>query len=1110
MADEAKVLYPFVITLQEVLRTYVESCARVEEPLSASGSAAAADGGAEEAAVALLVASYQRDSQGKLAEGMNLCWDSDRLETYAVALLVASYQRDSQGKLAEGMNLCWDSDRLETYVKRLAEIVYIFESKAEFALQQHEKAIREIDTIQEKPIDAPYQDILAVLQNVQKMIEEQHLQNYSNIRDWTKVLENRVETILTQRLIKLVEEWTVQFEDWPNKGTALIQNGLVLEIQVRNQVLRVHPPVEAARQLWMGSLHRVVASVCLLPRFNSRNSSRALKFGGDPTACDYEDSDEENIEHEDPIKPQTRGTYRAIASRIPADVLNRAHAAIDRVMEKVEDYVANWMHYQVLWDVDVSEVLGKLGDDIETWQQLLNEIKQARSPFDASEARIMFGPTIIDHHQVQAKLNTRYDAWHRDILHAFAQKVSANASSVFTSLHAMVVDLEEQGQTADPTDTTMNAATFLSMSEAQMSALISSQGLISDELISNIVSNLTKFYILAVRVMEKVEDYVANWMHYQVLWDVDVSEVLGKLGDDIETWQQLLNEIKQARSPFDASEARIMFGPTIIDHHQVQAKLNTRYDAWHRDILHAFAQKVSANASSVFTSLHAMVVDLEEQGQTADPTDTTMNAATFLSMSEAQMSALISSQGLISDELISNIVSNLTKFLLKLQEASKLEPKWSSTIDTLRASERLLERQRFTFPSDWLWTDRIEGEMEPTDTTMNAATFLSMSEAQMSALISSQGLISDELISNIVSNLTKFLLKLQEASKLEPKWSSTIDTLRASERLLERQRFTFPSDWLWTDRIEGEMEVFSQLLRHQGMMVEQVRENLITLVTQFAASLQEKLQQLYSDWMLQRPVRDDIAPGHAMNILRKYEQQLEKITSDYECGEKAKAVLGVEESTFGPGGESFSPSALAEEIADMKGSRMHSETGYSLLLCRKSLTDMTIGNLWDADLAASEGDIRDVLVQAQGESALEEFLRQVKDSWREREFVTVPCGGKCKVIKGWEELFQIIDDQLASIQSMKMSPFFKIFEEEALAWDEKLNRLRILLDSWVEVQRKWLYLEGVFSGSQDIQMLLPAEHQRFRGIDAEFKSIMKKADTTKVVLEVYKCSVAAI
>lgn len=79
----------------------------------------------------------------------------------------------------------------------------------------------------------------------------------------------------------------------------------------------------------MGSLNRVVASVCLLPRFNSRNSARPLKFGGEPTAWDYDDTDEENLENEDPIKPQSRGTYRAIASRIPPDVMNRAHAAID-------------------------------------------------------------------------------------------------------------------------------------------------------------------------------------------------------------------------------------------------------------------------------------------------------------------------------------------------------------------------------------------------------------------------------------------------------------------------------------------------------------------------------------------------------------------------------------------------------------------------------------------------------------------------------------------------------------------------------------------------------------------------------------------------------------
>lgn len=94
-------------------------------------------------------------------------------------------------------------------------------------------------------------------------------------------------------------------------------------------MLQVHPAVEAARQLWMGSLHRVMASVCLLPRFNATNSGRPLKFGGEATAWDGEESEEESLEIDDPLKPRTGGTYRVIASQIPQEILDRAHSAID-------------------------------------------------------------------------------------------------------------------------------------------------------------------------------------------------------------------------------------------------------------------------------------------------------------------------------------------------------------------------------------------------------------------------------------------------------------------------------------------------------------------------------------------------------------------------------------------------------------------------------------------------------------------------------------------------------------------------------------------------------------------------------------------------------------
>ena len=48
------------------------------------------------------------------------------------------------------------------------------------------------------------------------------------------------------------------------------------------------------------------------------------------------------------------------------------------------------------------------------------------------------------------------------------------------------------------------------------------------------------------------------------------------------------------------------------------------------------------------------------------------------------------------------------------------------------------------------------------------------------------------------------------------------------------------------------------------------------------------------------------------------------------------------------------------------------------------------------------------------------------------------------------------------------------------------------LDVWIDVQRQWVYLEGIFSGSADIKHLLPVESARFNNINSEFLAVMKK------------------
>lgn len=56
---------------------------------------------------------------------------------------------------------------------------------------------------------------------------------------------------------------------------------------------------------------------------------------------------------------------------------------------------------------------------------------------------------------------------------------------------------------------------------------------------------------------------------------------------------------------------------------------------------------------------------------------------------------------------------------------------------------------------------------------------------------------------------------------------------------------------------------------------------------------------------------------------------------------------------------------------------------------------------------------------------------------------------RCKLIKGWDDLFEKLNEDLSSVTSMKISPYYKSFESEIVAWDEKLQRIRLTLDTWV-------------------------------------------------------------
>lgn len=145
-----------------------------------------------------------------------------------------------------------------------------------------------------------------------------------------------------------------------------------------------------------------------------------------------------------------------------------------------------------------------------------------------------------------------------------------------------------------------------------------------------------------------------------------------------------------------------------------------------------------------------------------------------------------------------------------------------------------------------------------------------------------------------------------------------------------------------------------------------------------------------------------------------------------------------------------------------------------------------------------------MLTQARGEAILENFINGIKEIWSTQEVELVKYQTKCKLIKGWDELFALVDDHTNNINSMKMSPYFKVFEKDIEPWSKTLEQIRVIFDNWIDVQRKYVYLEGIFFGSADIKSMLSNEFNKFKNIDSEFTRLMKQVAKEPKVLEILK------
>lgn len=85
---------------------------------------------------------------------------------------------------------------------------------------------------------------------------------------------------------------------------------------------------------------------------------------------------------------------------------------------------------------------------------------------------------------------------------------------------------------------------------------------------------------------------------------------------------------------------------------------------------------------------------------------------------------------------------------------------------------------------------------------------------------------------------------------------------------------------------------------------------------------------------------------------------------------------------------------------------------------------------------------------------------------------------------------------------MQNSPHYNVFEEVVMKWDDKLQKIYSIFNGHIDAQRKWIYLEGLFIGNDDLRNVIPAEVSRFQSVNSEFLGNLKKIQKACYVIEV--------
>lgn len=538
------------------------------------------------------------------------------------------------------------------------------------------------------------------------------------------------------------------------------------------------------------------------------------------------------------------------------------------------------------------------------------------------------------------------------------------------------------------------------------------------------------------------QSFCLEWSSFKSIWSFDLESLNVTLGLEIPNWIEYIENLKNMRSKFDTLKSTQRFGLICIDYSLSQVRLHNELESWLHQINEIFAM-------ILLKETQKYVHQLQELKAT-------------LAVADAHFS----------------MPSTVVQFLHIIGSAISQMVLIDEDILNIKLGHRLILQSKCKLPVDWIYYDQIQCELDSIAALLN--TKKQYIRNNFDALVS---ISRDEKAKT-----------LEAVQKVSYKW----------------QKKQFSSNTDYTTAIKS-IENFEKMLSDISHKIEFIVESykLLELPLEMegltVSDINTELKELKSIWV---SVGTFLNAINGINILPWDSVTLSSLKS-------AMNDIMINANTFPKMVQTFP--AFQKNLTYLKDAiralptlmelkseaviAFHWKEIFTTLVGTAAPSDLTVGDILGLKPYQHDKYLRGVATKAQAEKLIADSISAIQKQWSELSFDTHLFDNQYLIITSWDQIFQMISEDLNTLSSIKVSVHYERFSKITTTLEMKLDRLYTIMDIWIECQKLWVYLYGTFNKNDIVRSMMPIEATRFDNMTLELKSLMKSLKKNSIIFE---------